>query len=278
MLDETHIRQLLERVAAGEQTIDEAVAALRAMPVEDLGFAKIDHHRALRTGFAEVVYCEPKTPDQVAAILQKLAAHSPQLLGTRATNDHYEAARRLVPQLHYHETARAIWLDGQPDRPRREGVAIVAGGTGDLPVAEEAALTLDLMGCAAQKYYDVGVAGLHRLLRHIPVLQQADVIIVIAGMDAALPSVVAGLVAAPVIAVPTSVGYGAAFGGIAPLLTMLNSCAAGVSVVNIDNGYGAGHIAAMMNRRIHAGVENAGEQHDSPTSSSTQPAAGTDAI
>jgi len=255
MVDTPAIRKLLQRIAAGECTPEEAMMSLRALPFEDLGFAKLDHHRGLRKGFTEVVYCEGKTPQQVADIIAALAEHSPQVLGTRAGHDQYDAAHARVPELQYDESARAIWLDRQPDRPRRAGVVIVVAGTSDLPVAREAAITLDLMGHAAQTINDVGVAGLHRLLHHLPALHEANVIIAVAGMEGALPSVVAGLVAAPVIAVPTSVGYGASFGGVTALLAMLNSCAPGVSVVNIDNGYGAAHLAAIMNSRMSAGGE-----------------------
>ena len=223
------------------------MAALRALPFEDLGFAKVDHHRGLRKGFAEVVYCEGKTPKQVADIIDALAQHHPQVLGTRARADQFEAACARVPDLRFDEPARTIWLDREPDRPRRDGVIIVVAGTSDLPVAREAVITLELMGHAAPLISDVGVAGVHRLLPHLPALQQANVIIVVAGMEGALPSVVAGAVAAAVIAVPTSVGYGASFKGVTALLAMLNSCAPGVSVVNIDNGYGAAHLAAIIN-------------------------------
>ena len=199
----------------------------------------------------EVVYCPGKTSEQVAQIMARLAAHSSQVLGTRASMEQFEAARALVPDLRYDAVARGIWLDRQPDRARKEGVVIAAAGTSDLPVAEEAALTLDLMGHAPQRIYDVGVSGLHRLLPHLSAFQKAKVVVVVAGMEGALASVVGGLVAAPVIAVPTSVGYGASFGGLAALLAMLNSCAAGVAVVNIDNGFGAGFLAA----RINAGAQ-----------------------
>jgi NCAIR mutase (PurE)-related protein len=247
MTDPQAVRRLLERVAAGDCSPQEAMAALRAMPFEDLGFAKVDHHRAVRKGFPEVVYCEGKTPQQVAGIIEALAQRNLQVLGTRARLDQYESACARVPGLEFDELARTIRLDRQPDRPRRDGVIIVVAGTSDLPVAREAAITLELMGHAAPLISDVGVAGVHRLLPHLPTLQKANVIIAVAGMEGALPSVVAGAVAAPVIAVPTSVGYGASFGGISALLAMLNSCAPGVSVVNIDNGYGAAHLAATIN-------------------------------
>ena len=251
-MDEESIRSLLTRVAQREQGVEEAMAALRVLPFEDLSFAKIDHHRALRRGHPEVIYCAGKTPAQVADICRAMAARSDRVLGTRAGPEHFAAAAAVVPGLEYHASARVIWLDRRPDRPRREGVALLAAGTSDLPVAEEAAITLDLMGHSVQRIYDVGVAGLHRLLHHLPALQSANVVIVVAGMEGALPSVVGGLVAAPVIAVPTSVGYGASFGGLAALLGMLNSCASGIAVVNIDNGFGAGHLAAVINSRTAA--------------------------
>jgi NCAIR mutase (PurE)-related protein len=249
-MDQQEVRALLERVARGHETVDEAVAALRSLPFEDLGFATLDHHRALRWGFPEVIFCAGKTPGQVAAIAERLAGRGPRLLGTRASREQFEAAREYLDDLHYHELARCLWLDRDADAPRHDGVVVVAAGTSDLPVLEEAALTLTLMGHAPHRIMDVGVAGLHRLLPHIPTIQNANVVIVVAGMEGALASVVGGLTDAPVIAVPTSVGYGASFGGLAALLAMLNSCASGVAVVNIDNGYGAGHMAALINQRI----------------------------
>jgi NCAIR mutase (PurE)-related protein len=247
MLNDQSVRALLTRVAQREQTVDEAAAELSVLPFEDLGFAKLDHHRELRRGFPEVVFCAGKTPAQVAEILSRLAARGPRVLGTRATAAHHEAARAVLPELHYDETSSLLWLDREPDRARKSGVIVVAAGTSDLPVAEEAAITADLMGHRPVRIYDVGVAGLQRVLHHVPLLRSANVIVVVAGMEGALPSVVAGLVEAPVIAVPTSVGYGASFGGLAALLGMLNCCAPGISVVNIDNGYGAGHLAAAIN-------------------------------
>jgi pyridinium-3,5-biscarboxylic acid mononucleotide synthase len=248
-MDQYQLRNLLTRVARGDASVDTALDLLRSLPFEELGFATLDNHRSLRQGFPEVIYCAGKTTDQVAAIASRLAQRSQQVLGTRATVEQYEAARRQIPDLQYHELARAIWLDRDPERPRMPGVVLVAAGTSDLPVAEEAALTLELMGHVPQRIFDVGVAGLHRLLPHVPALQQANVVVVAAGMEGALASVVGGLVAAPVVAVPTSVGYGASFGGLAALLAMLNSCAAGVGVVNIDNGFGAGYLAAIINRQ-----------------------------
>ena len=246
-MDQASIRALLETVAKGDTSVDEALQTLRALPFEELGFAMLDNHRALRWGFPEVVYCPGKTTDQVAQIMARLASRSAQVLGTRASKAQFEAAVAQAPELRYDEVARAIWLDRQPDRLRKPGVVIAAAGTSDLPVAEEAALTMDLMGHAPHRIYDGGVSGLHRLMPHLPALQAAKVIVVVAGMEGALASVVGGLAAAPVIAVPTSVGYGASFGGLAALLAMLNSCAAGVAVVNIDNGFGAGFLAARIN-------------------------------
>lgn len=221
--------------------------SLRLLPYEDIGFAKIDHHRALRDCLPEVVLGEGKTPEQAAEIAARLAERADRVLVTRADRACFDAVHAAVTDATYHETARAITVDRR-NEPRQPGVAVLCGGTADLPVAEEAAITADLMGSDIQRVYDVGVAGIHRLLDHLDVLTDARALVVVAGMEGALPSVVSGLVAVPVIAVPTSVGYGASFGGIAPLLTMLNSCAAGVSVVNIDNGFGAGYIAALINR------------------------------
>jgi NCAIR mutase (PurE)-related protein len=250
MLDEPAIRDLLRRVARGDASIEQALTKLTSPPTEGLEFATIDHQRASRCGFPEVIYCQGKTPEQVAAIAAALAQRSPQVLGTRATPEHYTAARALVPDLQYNAAARAIWHDAQPHRVRSSGVMVIAAGTSDLPIADEAAITLDLMGHTSQRVNDVGVAGLHRLLSHLPAMRSANVIVVVAGMEGALPSVVGGLVSAPVIAVPTSVGYGASFGGVAALLGMLNSCSAGIAVMNIDNGFGAGHLAARINKRI----------------------------
>ncbi|MCC6679303.1 MAG: nickel pincer cofactor biosynthesis protein LarB [Phycisphaeraceae bacterium] len=245
------LADLLGRVADGSLAVGEALAMLGRLPFEDLDWAKIDHHRALRTGSAEVIFCQGKTPRQVAELLARLSNVNQQVLGTRATREQYEAACELTADLRYHEVARCIYLDREPDRTKLDGIVVVCAGTSDLPVAEEAALTLDILGHRAARINDVGVAGVHRLLAHLELLQQANVIIAIAGMEGAMPSVIAGLVSSPVIAVPTSVGYGTGFGGIAALLGMLNSCAVGVGVVNIDNGFGAAQLAAAINRRIN---------------------------
>ncbi len=238
---------MLEGVAAGTRSVEAAVAELRLLPYEDIGFAKIDHHRALRDVLPEVVLAQGKTPAQVAEIASRLAERADRVLVTRADASCWEAVRSALPDASYHETARAITLDRRAE-PKQPGVAVLCGGTADLPVAEEAAVTAELMGSEGNRVYDVGVAGIHRLLDHLPALVDARAIVAVAGMEGALPSVVAGLVSVPVIAVPTSVGYGASFGGLAPLLAMLNACAAGVSVVNIDNGFGAGYLAALINR------------------------------
>ena len=238
---------MLEGVAAGATSVESAVDELRLLPYEDVGFAKIDHHRALRGSLPEVVLAEGKTPEQVAEIAARLADRADRVLVTRADRAYFDATQQALPDAIYHETARAITLDRRRE-PKQPGVTVLCGGTADLPVAEEASVTAELMGSAVERVYDVGVAGIHRLLDHLDVLVNARAVVAVAGMEGALPSVVGGLVAVPVIAVPTSVGYGASFGGLAALLAMLNSCAAGVSVVNIDNGFGAGYLAAVINR------------------------------
>ena len=247
-MDENAIRALLRDVQQERVAIDAAVERLRRMPFDDMGFARLDTHRALRNGFPEVVLGLGKTPAQIAGIAGEIALRGSSLLVTRASREAFEAVREQLPDAVYYEDARIIALPQQDVSPGRGTILIVAAGTSDLPVAEEAARTAELMGNTVDRLYDVGVAGLHRLLGERTRLHTARVIVVVAGMEGALPSVVGGLVAVPVIAVPTSVGYGASFGGLAPLLTMLNSCAAGVSVVNIDNGFGAGYLAATINR------------------------------
>lgn len=248
-MDAESLRALLERVRGGETTTAQALDELRLLPYEDLGFATLDHHRALRHGFPEVVLCAGKTPAQVAVIVERLAARHSTVLATRATLEVYACVRETVPDAAYHELAHTITVRRGPRTEPVSGVTVVSAGTSDLPVAEEAALTAEVMGHAVERIYDVGVAGLHRLLARLEQLRRARVVIVVAGMEGALPSVVAGLLDVPVIAVPTSVGYGASFGGLAALLGMLNSCASGVAVVNIDNGFGAGTLAAMIIRR-----------------------------
>jgi hypothetical protein len=246
-MTERQLSRLLGEVQAGKVSVKEAVTRLRGMPFEDLGFAKVDHHRALRTGFPEVIYCAGKRPEQVVEIARRIKARGHVVLATRCSEETCAALSEAFPEATHHERAR-IAVMGKPRKAaaRARPVAVVSAGTADEPVAEEAAVTAEAMGCRVERIYDVGVAGLHRLLGHREQLNKARVIIVVAGMEGALASVVGGLVAAPVVAVPTSVGYGASFHGLAALLTMLNSCAAGVTVVNIDNGFGAGYFAALL--------------------------------
>jgi NCAIR mutase (PurE)-related protein len=250
-MNSLELRALLARVRAGEIDPDAACdalqARLRSLPFEDLGFARVDHHRALRQGFPEVVLGLGKTPAQIAAIAERIVSRGQTLLVTRADREAWAAVSQVVTGAEYHETAGAITLKQGEIPPGNGIVMVVAAGTSDIPVAEEAAVTADVMGNRVDRLIDVGVAGLHRLLREQDRLRQARVIVVVAGMEGALPSVVAGLVHVPVIGVPTSVGYGASFGGVAALLGMLNSCSNGVSVVNIDNGFGAGCIASLIN-------------------------------
>ena len=229
-------------------TADEAASRLTSQAYEDLGFAKVDHDRALRKGFPEVILGDGKTAGQVAQLAQAVLARSDRLLATRVGQEAADAVVSAVPDAVYHETARVVVVDRRGDVEPVRGVVVASAGTSDAPVAEEAALTAELMDCAVVRLVDVGVAGIHRLLDRLDVLRQASVVVAVAGMEGALPSVIGGLVSAPVIAVPTSVGYGASFGGAAALLAMLNSCAPGVAVVNIDNGFGAGYMAATIAR------------------------------
>ena len=243
------LRKLFEQVQKRKLSPDEAVQRLRHLPFENLGFAKIDHHRALRQGMPEVIFSQGKTPRQVAEIFSHLAQHGGNVLATRATTEQFEAVAAKTEKAEYHPLARAIILKRDRTRYGKGIIAVVSAGTSDIPVAEEAVLTAEMMGNEVQHIYDVGVAGIHRLMAHRAALSKARVIVVCAGMEGALPSVVGGLVGVPVIAVPTSVGYGAAFEGLAALLGMMNSCASNVSVVNIDNGFGAGYVASLINRR-----------------------------
>ncbi|HLC40407.1 MAG TPA: nickel pincer cofactor biosynthesis protein LarB [Methylomirabilota bacterium] len=248
-MDKGRLRRLLERLGSGEMSVEDALAELKGLPFADLGFAKVDHHRALRTGAAEAIFCEGKGVEQVVAIAKRLAQSHGNVLATRATPEVFEAIRAAGLPAEYYPAARIVAVNPEP----REGVGLISvlsAGTADAPVAEEAAVTCELLGNRVERIYDVGVAGLHRVLEHYPILQEANVVIVVAGMEGALPSVVGGLVDRPVIAVPTSIGYGASFGGIAALLAMLNSCAPGVSVVNIDNGFGAAQQGNLINKLI----------------------------
>jgi NCAIR mutase (PurE)-related protein len=251
-MDRAQIESLLNEVREGRTEVNDALARLRDMPFEDIGFAKVDHHRALRTGMPEVIFSAGKTPAQVAHIFARMAQHGGNVLATRASAEMFRAVRELETfgaqqRAEYHETARCITLTQSPAAPGKGAIAVVCAGTSDLPVAEEAAVTARLMGNTVELIADVGVAGIHRLLAQRGSLQSDRVLIVCAGMEGALPTVVAGLVNAPVLAVPTSVGYGASFGGVAALLSMLNTCSPNVSVVNIDNGFGAACNASLIN-------------------------------
>jgi NCAIR mutase (PurE)-related protein len=246
-MDRETLRELLRDIRKGAVSVEDAEEQLRHLPYEDLGFARMDHHRALRQGFPEVIFCQGKTVGQVEAIAARLLGRHDRLLATRASEEMFQAVKAIDARAAYHPMSRAIVV-----RPRRAPapvgrILVVSAGTSDIGVAEEAAVTADVLGSRVETVYDVGVAGLHRVLDQRPALEAAQVVVVVAGMDGVLPSVVGGLVSAPVIAVPTSVGYGASFQGLAALLTMLNSCASGIGVVNIDNGFGAGVLAHRIN-------------------------------
>jgi len=252
-MDTNAIKKLLRDVKAGRISEDEALSHLKGLPFEDLGFAHVDHHRILRRGFPEVILCEGKTVEQIVAISQRIVAEGNPLLATRATAQQAEAIQKVIPEAEYNPTARTVVARTRGRRKRgrvtqKGTILVISAGTSDIPVAEEAAVTAEAMDNSVERVYDVGVAGIHRLLAHREKLEAAHVIIVVAGMEGALPSVVAGLVGVPVIAVPSSVGYGASFRGLAALLSMLNSCSPNVCVVNIDNGFGAGYLASVMNR------------------------------
>ncbi len=247
-MNQEHIRQLLEQVASGNLEPDKALEQLRDLPFENLGFAHIDHHRALRTGFPEVIFGQGKTREQILSIAERITEHGSQMLATRLAEDAVQALVERFPQAEHDVLARTVLVRAPRTPPRTGLVAVISAGTSDLPVAREAVVTAQAMGAHVEEIYDVGVAGLHRLLAYREQLQKARVIVVVAGMEGALASVVGGLVDIPVVAVPTSVGYGASFQGVAALLAMLNSCASGVVVVNIDNGFGAGYAAALINR------------------------------
>jgi NCAIR mutase (PurE)-related protein len=247
----SELRELLDRIHRGDVDPGEAharlVDVLSAAPLANLGFARVDHHRVVRQGFPEVVFGQGKTPEQVAHIAEQIVVQGQTLLITRTDEHAFQAVQHLIPGATFHPVARAISFRQGDVEPGRGTILVIAAGTADLPVAEEAGLASELMGNVTERLYDVGVAGIHRLLAEHSRLRSARVLIVVAGMEGALPSVVAGLVRAPVIAVPTSVGYGTSFGGVAALLAMLNSCSVGLSVVNIDNGFGAGAIASKIN-------------------------------
>lgn len=242
------LRKIFEQVRRGKVSPDEGVELLRHLPFEDLDFAKVDHHRVLRVGMPEVILGQGKTPAQVGEIFARLARHSKNVLATRATKEQFAAVKKKAQGAEYRELARAITLRRERKNYGKGSIAVVSAGTSDVPVAEEAVVTAELMGNSVEHFYDVGVAGIHRLLAHRKALARARVVIVCAGMEGALPSVVGGLIGVPVIAVPTSIGYGASFDGLAALLGMMNSCASNVTVVNIDNGFGAAYVASLINR------------------------------
>ncbi len=244
----------MENFKEGRVDADDVLKSRRELPHQDLGYAKVDHHRSLRKGFPEVVFGQGKTHEQILEISKALLGHSEILLITRVGREAFENLHSRIPDAVYHEKARAVVVDRRRNAKAMPGVAVISAGTADIPVAEEAAVTAEAMGSGVERLYDVGVAGVHRLLSNLSTMQSAKVIVAVAGMEGALPSVGGGLVSVPVIAVPTSVGYGASFQGIAPLLTMLNTCAPGVCVVNIDNGFGAGYLAAIINKAVSGGT------------------------
>ena len=251
------LRDLLNEVRVGARTVESALDRLRDLPFENLGYARLDHHRALRTGYPEVVFCEGKRTDQIVEILGRLAQKHSAVLATRTSAEVYQAVVERIPAAIYFADARIIQIGANSAAPTDSTVLIVCAGTADVPVAEEAAVTAGALGSRVEKLYDVGVAGVHRLLAARDRLNAANVIVVVAGMDGVLPTIVGGLVAAPVIAVPTSIGYGTGLGGVSALMTMLNACAPGIAVVNIDNGFGAGYLSHLINTRgVAAGTES----------------------
>jgi len=247
-MDSDRLRALMEQVHRGELPVEEAVLQLKNLPYEDLGFARIDHHRALRKNFPEVIFCPGKTMEQIVQIVGRIREHSGRVMAARASREIADGVRAAQPDAEYFETARILLAGGAAPKSGKGTVLVTSAGTADIPIAEEAAVTAEILGSTVERLFDVGVAGIHRLLDRRDRLMAANVLVVVAGMDGALPSVVAGLVDRPVIAVPTSIGYGASFGGLAALLTMLNSCAPGVTVSNIDNGFGAGYAAHLINQ------------------------------
>jgi len=249
-MTENQILELLKNVKDGNMELGQAMNQLKQLPFEDLGYAKVDHHREIRTGYPEVIFCPGKTNDQIRGIVERLLAKGTNIMASRAEKFVYEAIKDLQPNMEYYPEARTIFIQQKEIAKSKSRILVVTGGTSDIPVAEEAVVTAEKLGCTVERLYDVGVAGIHRLLANLHRLDSAQVIIAVAGMEGALPSVLGGLTDKPVIAVPTSIGYGANFGGLAALLAMLNSCASGVSVVNIDNGFGAGFMASTIIRQI----------------------------
>jgi len=248
MTGRNDIKTLLEQVRDGEISTEEALKKLSDLPYKDLGHTKIDNHRELRTGYPEVIFCEGKTAEQVSNIMEYMTTQNVNILGTRADKEIFQAVHKVLPRAEYNELARTITIKNAEIKPTKTAIAVLTAGTSDMPVAEEAAVTAEIYGNRVERFFDVGVAGIHRLYNNLDRIRKARVIIVIAGMEGALPSIVGGLVDKPIIAVPTSIGYGASFNGLAALLGMLTSCASGVSVVNIDNGFGAAYMASMINK------------------------------
>ncbi len=240
-------REILEQVKSGTVSVEEAEKFFRKQPFEEMGYAKLDSHREMRSGFPEVVYCSGKPGEYLVNIFKKLYEENGEVLGTRAEREQYELVKKTLPQAVYDEVSRILKIE-RPNKERKGKIAVCTAGTADIPVAEEAAQTAEYFGSRVERVYDVGVSGLHRLLSRLDVIQEANCVVAVAGMEGALASVLGGLVSRPVIAVPTSVGYGASMHGLSALLTMINSCANGIAVVNIDNGYGAGYIATQINR------------------------------
>ncbi|PYG86920.1 hypothetical protein LY28_02541 [Ruminiclostridium sufflavum DSM 19573] len=247
-MNSKELKKLLEDVKTGSVEVEQAYKEIKALPYEDLGFAKLDHHRTIRNGYPEVIYCEGKTNSQIVEIVQRLMQKNNNILATRASQEVYDAVCGVISEAEYHSEARIIVVRRRTVVLADRQIAVITAGTSDIPVAEEAAVTAEVLGNRVTRIYDVGVAGIHRLLSKMDIISEANVVIVVAGMEGALASVVGGLVDKPVIAVPTSVGYGASFGGLSALLTMLNSCASGIGVVNIDNGFGAGYLASNINK------------------------------
>jgi len=254
-MNKEDITAILEKVKSGEIEVDDAASSLKDLPFKDLGFAKVDNHRSLRNGFPEVIYCEGKSLDEIEAIVKEMLKHENNILASRASKEVYQRIKEIAPEAVYHERPRMIFIEKQKLEKTKSKILVVSGGTSDIPVAEEAVITAEALGNSVERLYDVGVAGIHRLLGNLDILNDAEVIITVAGMEGALASVVGGLVDKPVIAVPTSVGYGANFGGVSALLTMLNSCASGIGVVNIDNGFGAAYLASTINLQIEKARE-----------------------
>lgn len=246
-MNEDSLKQLLSQVSKGNINVDEALSKLKDFEYKDMGFAKIDNHRTIRTGYPEVIFCQGKTDQQIAEIVAYMNTRDNNILCTRASTSAYEAVEKVCPEATYNELARTITVKKEDIKETESHIAIISAGTSDLAVAEEAAVTAEIFGNRTKRYFDVGVAGIHRFYNHVAEIREAKVLVVVAGMEGALPSIVGGMVDKPVIAVPTSVGYGAAFNGLAALLGMLTSCASGISVVNIDNGFGAGYLAGMIN-------------------------------